>query len=259
MWQFGLVDTLTAVNFIYNVGSQYGAIVLAAMADGDITKVPGIALEPIAGLGLGYKFIKAAKTETERRARIATLAALLSASSATAAGSTPAANAGVGGAIAAHIAYMRNALQVRGGSSSFVSVSELKDFKIVLNSVKMPISEINPYRKQFTENSKMIINNMFQDHTSHRYLQGSTQKLKTIGSTYLVPIASTASTQIKTLAPIASSQIPTTALIGWTSVGLGLFSFTILGSLYLFQRAERNRWQNQNDEVLINVTAFRSE
>lgn len=48
---------------------------------------------------------------------------------------------------------------------------------------------------------------------------------------------------------MASSQINTIALIG----------FTILGSLYLFQRAERKRWQNQNDEVLIDVIASLNE
>ena len=76
------------------------------------------------------------------------MAALLSAS-------TPAANAGLGGAVAAHIAHMRDVLKIRGGS---ILGSEVKDFKIVLNSVKTPILEIHPYQIQFTENSKMIIN-----------------------------------------------------------------------------------------------------
>lgn len=57
----------------------------------------------------------------------------------------------------------------------------------------------------------------------------------------------------------ASTKVNTTALIGWTCLGFGLISFTILGSLYLFQRAERKRWQNQNDEVLIDVIASLSE
>jgi len=62
---------------------------------------------------------------------------------------------------------------------------------------------------------------------ARRYLQGSVHKI--VRPTYLVPIAST---QI---------QINTTALIG----------FTTLGALYLFQRAERKRWQNQYDGVII--------
>ena len=48
MWQCGLVDTFTAVNFIYNAGAQYSAVVIAAMADGNITKFPGMLFEPIA-------------------------------------------------------------------------------------------------------------------------------------------------------------------------------------------------------------------
>jgi hypothetical protein len=88
----------------------------------------------------------------------------------------------------------------------------------------------------------MIIDNMFQEHTARRCLQGSAQKIKTVAP----------------LAPMAS-KVNTTALIGWTCLGVGLISFTILGSLYLFQRAERKRWQNQNDEVLIDVIASLSE
>ena len=88
---------------------------------------------------------------------------------------------------------------------------------------------------------------MFQEHTARRYLQGSAQKIKTISPTYLAPMAS------------ASTKVNTTALIGWTCLGVGLISFTILGSLYLFKRAERKRCQNQNDEVLIDVIASLSE
>lgn len=40
-------------------------------------------------------------------------------------------------------------------------------------------------------------------------------------------------------------------LISWTFFGVGIVSFTILGPLYLFQLAERKRWQNQNEEVII--------
>ena len=245
MWQCGLVDTFTAVNFIYNAGAQYSAVVIAAIADGNLTKFPGLLFEPIAGFRVSYQFVKAAQTTAERQARVATLAALLSASTATAVGSTPAAKAGLGGAVAAHIAHMREVLQIRGGS---ILGSKVKDFKIVLDSVQTPILEIHPYQKQFTENSKMIINNMFQEHTARRYLQGSTQKLKTIGPSYL--------------APIASTQIKTTSLTGWTCFGVGLIGFTIFGALYLFQRAKRKRWQNQqnqNEEVIIDVTASFSD
>ena len=86
---------------------------------------------------------------------------------------------------------------------------------------------------------------MFQEHTARRYLQGYAQKIKTIPPTCLIPIAST--------------QINTTALIGWTTLGVGLISFTTLGLLYLFQHAECKRWKNQNEAVVIDVPIFKSE
>jgi len=107
--------------------------------------------------------------------------------------------------------------------------------------------DIHPYRTEFTNKSKMILDNMFQEHTARRYLEGSAQKIKTVAPNYLAPMAA------------ASTTVNTTAVIGWTCFGVGRIGFTILDSLYLFQRAERKRWQNQNDEVLIDVTASLSE
>ena len=143
------------------------------------------------------------------------------------------------------------AILTRGGGSyniaKSISSSSLKEFAIIVDSVKTPVLDIHPYRTEFTNNSKMIIDNMFQEHTARRYLQGSAQKIKTVAPNYLAPMAA------------ASTTVNTTAVIGWTCLGVGLIGFTILGSLYLFQRAERKRWQNQNDEVLIDVTASLSE
>ena len=68
---------------------------------------------------------------------------------------------------------------------------------------------------------------MFHEHTTRRYIQGSSQKFKTIA--------------LNCLAPIASTQINNTALICWT----GLIGFTILVVLYLFQRTERKRYENK--------------
>ena len=130
------------------------------------------------------------------------------------------------------------AILTRGGGSCKItkSISSLKDFAIIVDSVKTPVLEIHPYRTEFTSNSKIIIDNMFQEHTAHRYLQRSAQKIKTVALTYLIPMAST--------------KVNTIAIIGYTCFGVGLIGFTILGSLYLFQRAERKRWKNQNEEVL---------
>ena len=249
-WQVGLVDTFSLIQFCINTGSQYGAIV-AASAAGNFSDIgPKVLFEPIIGLGTSYQFIRAAQTAAERRARIATLAAFLSTSGASAVTTDPATNAAVGGAVASKIAYMRAILTRGGGSYNIaksISSSSLKEFAMVVDSVKTPVLDIHPYRTEFTYNSKMIIDNLFQDHTARRYLQGSAQKIKTVAPTYLAPLAS------------VSTKVNTTALIGWTCLGFGLISFIILGSLYLFQRAERKRWQNQNDEVLIDVIASISE
>jgi hypothetical protein len=245
-WQIGLVDTFSLIQFCINTGSQYGAIVIASAAGNFSDIGPKVLLEPVLGLGTGYHFIRAAKTAAERRDRIAILAAFLS-TSASAVTTDPATNAAVGGAVASKIAYMR-AILARGGSSQiqqYILTPSLKDYVIIVDSIKTPVLDVHPYRSEFTANSKMIIDNMFKQHTAHRYMEGSIQKIKTIPPTCLIPIAST--------------QINTTALIGWTCFGVTIISFIILGSLNLFQRSERKRWQNQNDEVLIDVIASLSD
>lgn len=199
----------------------------------------------------------AAANAVERRQRIATLASFLSAS-AGALTTDPTTNAAVGGAIASKIGYMRSVLEARGGSQQFLeyvltpSLKNylMKNYSITVNPVVTPVPVVNPLLSfaqiQLQETNKHIIQNMFQEHTARRYLQGSAQKI----TNYLAPMAA------------ASTPVNTTAAIVGTSAGVGLIVFTILGSLCLFQRAERKRWQNQqnqNDEVLIDVTASPSE
>ena len=187
-WQVGLVDTFSMIQFCINTGSQYGAIVVASAAGNFSDIGPKVLLEPIIGLGTSYQLIRAAQIAAERRARIATLAAFLSTSGVSAVTTDPATNAAVG----SKIAYMRAILTRGGGSYNITkSISSLKDFAIIVDSVKTPVLEIHLYRTQFTYNSKMIIDNMFQEHTARRYLQGSAQKIKTVAPTYLAPIAST--------------------------------------------------------------------
>ena len=166
----------------------------------------------------------------------------------------PTTNAAMGAAVASKIAYMKAILATRGGSQQlleYVLTPSLKNYlmknySITVNPVVTPL--LSPAQIQLQETNKLIIQNMFQEHTTRRYLQGCAQKIKTVAPNYLAPITAAASTTVNT-----------TAVIGWTCLGVGLISFTILGSLYLFQRAERKRWQNQNDEVIIDVTASLSE
>ena len=213
LWQIGVVDTFTAATFLHNVSAQYGAMVAAAIADGDFRKIPKALFEPILGLGVGYRFIKAAQNEAERRARVATLAAFLSGSMAAATASTPTANAGLGAGIASHINHMRETLKARGGcslDSEIVLGSKAKNFEIILDSANIPIVKINRYRYQaeFRSNSKIIINNLFNEHTQRRSFQVTKNTFKTLSPTCI--------------APIASTQIFNTSFASGTILGFGL-------------------------------------
>jgi hypothetical protein len=235
-WQLGLVDTFSVLKLCVNCGSQYVGIVLSSAAgnysDLGITSL----VEPILGLGTSYKFVKSAATTAERHQRIATLASFLAASGG-ALTTDPTTNAAIGAAVASNIGYMK-AILARGGSSQiqqYILTPSLKDFAIVADSIKTPVLESHAYRRQFTSNCKISIDTMLQEHTARPYCQGSAQKIKMIAPTYL--------------APIVSTQVSTTAFIG----------FTTLGVLYLFQRAERKRWQNQNEAAVIDVPIFKSQ
>jgi hypothetical protein len=178
------------IKFCVNAGSQYGAIVVAAAA-GNFSEIgPKTLLEPVFGLGTSYQFIRAAQTAAEIRARITTLAAFLSTSTTSIATTDPATNAAVGGAVASKIFYIQAIIAARGGAIERITKLNFssKDYVIIVDSVKTPVSDIHPYRRQFTENSKIIIDNMFQKHTSSLYLQGSAQKIKAIPPTCLAPI-----------------------------------------------------------------------
>ena len=96
MWQYGLVDMFTELRFIYNAGTQYSAVVIASLASGNAIKLPSMLFEPIAGLRVSYRFVKAAQTVVKKRSRVATLAILLSASATTATTSNAATNTSLG-------------------------------------------------------------------------------------------------------------------------------------------------------------------
>ena len=169
LWQFGLVDTLSMVQFFINSGSQYGAIVVAA-ASGRYSDIgPRVLLEPVIGFGTSYQFIRAAQTAAERKARIATLAAFISTSAGSALTTDPSTNAAVGGTVALKIAYMR-AILTRGGATHQITklISSLKDFAIIVDSVKTPVVTplLNPAQMQFHQNCNIITQNIFAEHTA---------------------------------------------------------------------------------------------
>jgi len=139
------------------------------------------------------------------------------------------------------ISYMRTVL-IRGGESYKAAKPILLKEFVIVDSIKTPM--IHPYLAQFTANCKITINNMFQEHIARRYLQGSAQKIKTVAPTYLAPMAS------------ASTKVNAIGLIGWTCLGVGLISFAILGSLYLFKNVKHKHIERECQHNIVSEPFF---
>ena len=167
-WQIGVIDTFSVLKLCVNCGSQYAGIVLSSAAGNFSDIGPKVLLEPVLGLRTSYQFVMVAATAVERRQRIATGASFLAASGG-ALSIDLTTNGAIGAAVASKISYMR-AILARGGGSQHILNPSLKDFTIVADLIKTLM--VHPSRAQFTYNSKIIIDNMFQEHTARRYLQG---------------------------------------------------------------------------------------
>ena len=171
----GVVDTFNVLKLFVNCGSQYVSIVLSSAA-GNFTDIgPKVLLEPVLGLATGYQFVKAAATAAERRQRVATLASFLAASGG-ALSTDPTTNCVIGAAVTSKIGYMR-AILARGGGSQHILNPSLKDFTIVVDSIKTRM--VHPYRAQFTDNCKITINNMFSETYSSSLSPRFYTKIKT--------------------------------------------------------------------------------
>lgn len=110
LWQVGIIDSLTLLQFCINCGAQYTGLTLGEAAGymGDIG--PGVLLAPVKGLGTGYQYAQAAQGAMEKRARIATLASFM-AMSGRATLTDPATNAAAGGTIASFIGHMKSVIE----------------------------------------------------------------------------------------------------------------------------------------------------
>lgn len=110
LWQVGITDSLTLLQFYINCGAQYTGLTIgeAAGYTGDIG--PGVLLAPVKGLGIGYQYVQAAQGALEKRARIATLASFM-AMSGRATLTDPATNAAAGGTIASFIGHMKSVIE----------------------------------------------------------------------------------------------------------------------------------------------------
>ena len=110
LWQVGIIDSLTLLQFCINCRAQYTGLTLGEAAGymGDID--PGVLLAPVKGLGTGYQYVQAAQGAIEKRARIATLASFM-AMSGRATLTDPATNAAAGGTIASFIGHMKSVIE----------------------------------------------------------------------------------------------------------------------------------------------------
>jgi hypothetical protein len=61
LWQFGIVDSLTLLQFCINCGAQYRGLTLAEAAGymGDIG--PSVLLAPIQGIGTSFQYVRTAQ------------------------------------------------------------------------------------------------------------------------------------------------------------------------------------------------------
>ena len=137
---------------------------------------PKVLFEPILGIGTSFQFIRAAKTLADRRARIATLAAFLSTSASAAITTDPSTNFGVGSAVASKISYMRVIL-ARGGSQPVVEYILVPGVKYFVTPESLAGPTVDPKRINKREKSRIIIENMFREHTSRRYTNGLARRV----------------------------------------------------------------------------------
>lgn len=240
LWQAGLVDTLTVVQLFVNSGCQYLTIV-GGSAVGSKPSLK-VFLEPILGLGTGCQYVLAAATDAEKRRRAAILASFL-ASSASALTTDPNTNMAMGTAVAGKINYMRAEL-ARGGSFQMIQQYAVNPSPRHVTMIAKAIKN-ECYRVEFVRNCQTSINNMFESHATHRYIQASSQQIRTV-----LPSAYLAS---------SNTTISATTFIGWTVLGASIVGFLTLGALYLFQRTQRKRWQKKTNEVIIDVYNYEVE
>lgn len=240
LYKAGLIDGFSAFNILYNTGTQYAVIVLGKLSVDKHTDINlrEALLEPFVGMGVGVRYVSAGKTELERRARVATLAALFSTSATAAATSVPSTNGAIGTAILTQIAHMRKVLnETRGGG-----ILDNLPVRLTKNSlVKSSVLEVHPYRTVYAEKSREIITNIFNQHTQCRYEYSLAKSGKKF-----IPLCSPAFVHI---------SIKT--VLGYCFLGAGLTVGIVYGGLYLIRESQQKHYKViiQPNEKIIDVSA----
>ncbi len=130
LWKIGVVDGFTLTQFILNGAAQYGVFVVGSAVGQTLD--PSILVAPIAQLGTAYQYVRAAQGAAEAQKRAATIAVLLSSS--TAVLETDLATNGAMAALnLAFNAYMNSVLEAgNGGNIPFLLTYKAGQHKIII-------------------------------------------------------------------------------------------------------------------------------
>ena len=241
LWKMGVVDTFGVMKICANCGAQYMGVVLSSAAGNFSDIGPRALIEPITGLATGVQYVAAATTIFEKRKRIATLAAFLSASAA-ALTTDPTTNAAIGGAVASKIGYMK-AMLARGGGIAVYEAPPLLGQQQITNVLLKQYF----YRQNFTIKSKQIIDNIFYEHTMRRCGQltnfNYVEACRTLPPMYFIN-------------NLPRTSLNLTGIVTWSIFAVTFLLSAGLGALYVFQYSKRQRWVRENqqsNEIIIDV------
>jgi len=121
LWQIGIVDSLTLIQFTINDFVQYGVFVVGHTVGQNLE--PSALIAPITQLGTAYQYVRGAQGAMEAHKRAATLAALLGTSTAVLE-TDIATNGAMAGLHVAFNAYMQSVIEMsNNGSTPFVLIT----------------------------------------------------------------------------------------------------------------------------------------
>lgn len=175
----------------------------------------------------------AAKSTPEFKLGAAKITALVGISAVEAVTGNPEANAAVGLLIAKNVQEWKKILQIPsgGGLAGHILPSKgsalIQNFTNQINLINFKKIEFQTTRiLKYQDNCQIIQSNILTEHSSKRFLYGQPKSkqlkiVKDIGSIAIIP------------------------LTGRTFLATGIVTFTVFGSLYLFNRAEKDRFKRQ--------------
>ena len=117
LWGIGVVDSLTAFEFVTNVGVQYGSISMTTAIRSERTVPLSVLIAPIRGVGVASKYIMTAQGKGERIGRIQDVA-IVFAMSGRMSLTNPGLNGPAGVTISNFIRYMDSMIKKTGNNGA---------------------------------------------------------------------------------------------------------------------------------------------